>query len=78
MNIEKRLPEVSKAYHKRIGLSTFDEKGVDKLIHLINLLGYTQNIDYKVNHYSNSQEMIILNRQLHKDLKLIRHTTYIK
>lgn len=69
---------MNKSYHKRIGLSSFDEDGVDKLIHLINLLGYRCHVDYKINYFNNTQEMIILNRSLHKDMKIFRNTTYVK
>ncbi len=78
MNMQKQSEPMSKPYHKRIGLQAFNDRGVDKLVHLINLLGYRQNKDYKINYYNNTQEMIVLNKELHKDMKIFRNTTYTK
>lgn len=69
---------ISKLYHKRIGLQLFNDKDTDNLVHLLNLLGYRQNEDYRINYYKDTQEMIVLNRRLHKDMKIFRRTTYNK
>ena len=66
-----------KKYHKRINISDLSESETRRLIKLIHLMSYgTQ--DYKINYYGTDKEMIITNRDLHKDLKIIRKTSYHK
>ena len=70
---------MKKEYHKRIDLSGLKHKKQDmhRLESIILRLGYT-NSDYRINHYNDKEEMIIINQELHRDLKTIRRTGYIK
>lgn len=64
-------------YHKRIDISALKNHEITILEGMIARLGYCSN-DYRINHYQTNQEVIITNRQLHKDLKIIRKTGYVK
>ena len=65
-------------YQKQINLDLLKVKDIIALEKLINRLGYKNVTDYKFNHYNHKVELIIINRDLHRDLKIIRRTKYTK
>ena len=65
-------------YQKQINLDLLRLKEIVVLEKLINKLGYKNVTDYKFNHYNHKVELIIINRDLHRDLKIIRRTKYTK
>lgn len=65
-------------YQKQINLDLLKVKDIVALEKLINRLGYKNVTDYKFNHYNHKVELIIINRDLHRDLKIIRRTKYTK
>ena len=65
-------------YQKQINLDLLRLKEIVVLEKLINRLGYKNVTDYKFNHYNHKVELIIINRDLHRDLKIIRRTKYTK
>ena len=65
-------------YQKQINLDLLKVKDIAALEKLINRLGYKNVTDYKFNHYNHKVELIIINRDLHQDLKIIRRTKYTK
>ncbi len=65
-------------YQKQINLDLLKVKDIAALEKLINSLGYKNVTDYKFNHYNHKVELIIINRDLHRDLKIIRITKYTK
>ena len=65
-------------YQKQINLDLLRLKEIAVLEKLINKLGYKNVTDYKFNHYNHKVELIIINRDLHRDLKIIRRTKYTK
>ena len=65
-------------YQKQINRDLLRLKEIVVLEKLINKLGYKNVTDYKFNHYNHKVELIIINRDLHRDLKIIRRTKYTK
>ena len=65
-------------YQNQINLDLLRLKEIVVLEKLINKLGYKNVTDYKFNHYNHKVELIIINRDLHRDLKIIRRTKYTK
>jgi len=68
-----------KQYMKSIKLDGLKHNGKDilRLENIILRLGYGKN-DYRINHYNESRELVITNQELHRDLKTIRRTGYLK
>ena len=65
-------------YQKQINLDLLRLKEIAVLEKLINKLGYKNISDYKINSYNHTAELIVINRDLHRDLKIIRRTKYTK
>ena len=65
-------------YQKQINLDLLRLKEIAVLEKLINKLGYKNISDYKINYYNHTAELIVINRDLHRDLKIIRRTKYTK
>ena len=65
-------------YQKQINLDLLRLKEIAVLEKLINRLGYKNISDYKINYYNHTAELIVINRDLHRDLKIIRRTKYTK
>ena len=65
-------------YQKQINLDLLRLKEIAVLEKLINKLGYKNISDYKINYYNHTAELIVINRDLHRDLKIIRRTEYTK
>jgi len=65
-------------YQKQINLDLLRLKEIVVLEKLINKLGYKNISDYKINYYNHTAELIVINRDLHRDLKIIRRTKYTK
>ena len=65
-------------YQKQINLDLLRLKEIAVLEKLINKLGYKNITDYKINYYNHTAELIVINRDLHRDLKIIRRTKYTK
>ena len=68
---------MSGSYRKCINLSGLKHNGKDvlRLENIILRLGYTSS-DYKINAFNESHELIVMNQDLHRDLKTIRRTNY--
>lgn len=65
-------------YKKKISLSNIKDKDLQRLEKIITKLGYTHS-DYRINYFNESKELIVLNQELHRDLKTIGRTyIYIK
>lgn len=65
-------------YQKQINLDLLKVKDITALEKIINSLGYKNVTDYKFNYYNHKVELIIINRDLHRELKIIRRTKYTK
>ena len=76
--VSKPSGETPDGYQKQINLDLLKVKDIVALEKLINRLGYKNVTDYKFNHYNHKVELIIINRDLHRDLKIIRRTKYTK
>ena len=76
--VPKPSGETPDGYQKQINLDLLRLKEIAVLEKLINKLGYKNVTDYKFNHYNHKVELIIINRDLHRDLKIIRRTKYTK
>ena len=76
--VSKPSGETPDGYQKQINLDLLRLKEIVVLEKLINKLGYKNVTDYKFNHYNHKVELIIINRDLHRDLKIIRRTKYTK
>ena len=76
--VPKPSGETPDGYQKQINLDLLKVKDIVALEKLINRLGYKNVTDYKFNHYNHKVELIIINRDLHRDLKIIRRTKYTK
>ena len=76
--VPKPSGETPDGYQKQINLDLLRLKEIVVLEKLINKLGYKNVTDYKFNHYNHKVELIIINRDLHRDLKIIRRTKYTK
>ena len=76
--VPKPSGETPDGYQKQINLDLLKVKDIAALEKLINRLGYKNVTDYKFNHYNHKVELIIINRDLHRDLKIIRRTKYTK
>ena len=76
--VPKPSGETPDGYQKQINLDLLRLKEIVLLEKLINKLGYKNVTDYKFNHYNHKVELIIINRDLHRDLKIIRRTKYTK
>ena len=76
--VPKPSGETPDGYQKQINLDLLKVKDITALEKLINRLGYKNVTDYKFNHYNHKVELIIINRDLHRDLKIIRRTKYTK
>ena len=76
--VPKSSGETPDGYQKQINLDLLRLKEIVVLEKLINKLGYKNVTDYKFNHYNHKVELIIINRDLHRDLKIIRRTKYTK
>lgn len=63
--------------YEYLRLGDLDEDDIIHLEELIHRLGYS-NKDYRINHFSNKCEMIVSNRNLYRDMKVIRKTKYDK
>ena len=59
--------------YEYLRLGDLDEDDITHLEGLIHRLGYS-NKDYRINHFSNKCGMIVSNRNLHRDMKVIRKT----
>ena len=69
---------MSKSYAKTIHLTILNREEVSKLEGIIFRLGYERE-DYRIIEYGHyNLEMKILNRELHRDMRTIRKTTYNK
>ena len=65
-------------YRKRISLHQLKVNEIARLEELIKKLGYTST-DYKFNHFgAHDVELIVINQDLHRDMKIIRRTKYKK
>lgn len=66
------------SYRKRIGLDNLKKGELTQLRRVCRLIGYTENEDFRINYFNESKEMIILNKEMHRDMRTIRKTTYSK
>ena len=76
--VSKPSGQGSDGYQKQINLDLLRLKEIAVLEKLINRLGYKNISDYKINYYNHTAELIVINRDLHRDLKIIRRTKYTK
>ena len=76
--VPKPSGETPDGYQKQINLDLLRLKEIAVLEKLINKLGYKNISDYKINYYNHNTELIVINRDLHRDLKIIRRTKYTK
>ena len=76
--VPKSSGETPDGYQKQINLDLLRLKEIAVLEKLINKLGYKNISDYKINYYNHTAELIGINRDLHRDLKIIRRTKYTK
>ena len=76
--VSKPSGQGSDGYQKHINLDLLRLKEIAVLEKLINKLGYKNISDYKINYYNHTAELIVINRDLHRDLKIIRRTKYTK
>ena len=82
--VPKPSGETPDGYQKQINLDLLRLKEIVVLEKLINKLGYKNISDYKINYYNHiaelklTAELIVINRDLHRDLKIIRRTKYTK
>ena len=76
--VSKPSGQGSDGYQKQINLDLLRLKEIAVLEKLINKLGYKNITDYKINYYNHTAELIVINRDLHRDLKIIRRTKYTK
>ena len=76
--VSKPSGQGSDGYQKQINLDLLRLKEIAFLEKLINKLGYKNISDYKINYYNHTAELIVINRDLHRDLKIIRRTKYTK
>ena len=70
--------KLNQNYTKQINLDSLKGKEIENLEKILVRLGYKNLEDYKFNSYGIKTELIITNRALHRDLKTIRRTKYIK
>lgn len=65
-------------YRKRISLHYLKVNEIARLEELIKKLGYA-NTDYRFNYFGTHDiELIVINQDLHRDMKIIRRTKYKK
>lgn len=76
--VSKSSGQEPDGYQKQINLDLLRLKEIAVLEKLINKLGYKNISDYKINYYNHTAELIVINRDLHRDLKIIRRTKYTK
>jgi len=73
----KKNLESTGGYRKAIGLDMLSDEDIGRLVSSVLKMGYTPR-DFRINYYSDSAEMVVLNRDLHKDMQRFRKTTYKK
>lgn len=76
--VQKPSGQEPDGYQKQINLDLLKLKDIVVLEKLINKLGYKNIFDYKINYYNHMVELIIINKELHRDLKVVRKTKYTK
>ena len=76
--VPKPSGETPDGYQKQINLDLLRLQEIVVLEKLINKLGYKNISDYKINYYNHTAELIVINRDLNRDLKIIRRTKYTK
>lgn len=63
-----------------VSLRHMNEKGLSKIIGIINRMGYSCNVDFKINYSGgeSSAELVLMHPRLKKDLKLMGTLQVVK